>query len=83
MQTQEPVVSDAEIARRAYEIWESRGCPPGDGADNWQAAKAELVAARTRRNGSTQHRMQSWLERVRQKIADRRRQSSQRNAARV
>jgi hypothetical protein len=74
VQTQEPVVSDEEIARRAYEIWESRGCPPGDGADNWQAAKAELVAARTRRNGATQHRMPSWFERVRQKIAERRRQ---------
>jgi hypothetical protein len=73
MHTQEPVVSDAEIARRAYEIWESRGCPPGDGADNWQAAKTELIAAHIGHNGSTSHRMQSWWSRVRQKIAVRRR----------
>jgi hypothetical protein len=62
-------LSNEEIARRAYEIWESRGCPPGDGTDNWEAAKAELLAARIERNGSTQHRVQSWWSRVRQKIA--------------
>jgi hypothetical protein len=70
--TSETGVSHEEIARRAYEIWESRGCPPGDGADHWQAAKAELLAARVGRNGSTQHRMQSWFSRVRQKIVARR-----------
>ena len=42
-------VTDEEIAKRAYEIWEARGCPEGDGSDNWEAAKAELTAARTTR----------------------------------
>jgi hypothetical protein len=64
-------VSHEEIARRAYEIWQSRGCPPGDGSEDWQAAKAELVDARIARNGSTQERMQSWWSRVRQKMARR------------
>jgi hypothetical protein len=73
MQTQGIEVSDEEIARRAYEIWQSRGCPPGDGAENWQAAKAELIATRIGRNGSTQLRMQSWWQRVRQKFTARRR----------
>jgi hypothetical protein len=60
----EPVVSQEEIARRAYEIWQSRGCPSSDGTDEWQAAEAELTAARVARNGSTQERVQSWWSRV-------------------
>jgi hypothetical protein len=64
-------VSHDEIARRAYEIWQSRGCPAGDGSEDWQAAQAELMAARVGRNGSTQERMQSWWSRVRQKISRR------------
>jgi hypothetical protein len=58
-----------EIARRAYEIWQNRGCPPGDGGQDWQKAEAELIAARIGRNGSTQSRLRSLLGRVRQKIA--------------
>jgi hypothetical protein len=67
----ESEVSHDEIARRAYEIWQSRGCPPSDGAEDWQAAKAELLASRVRRNGSTQDRMQSWWGRMRRKITGR------------
>jgi hypothetical protein len=63
------VVSDDEIAVRAYAIWQSRGCPPGDGEDDWEAAKAELTAARIRRNGNTQERVQSWWRRFRERIA--------------
>jgi hypothetical protein len=66
--TKEPSIAHEEIAQRAYEIWQSRGCPPGDGSEDWQAAKAELSATRARRNGSTQARMQSWWSRVRQKL---------------
>ena len=69
MKTCEARVSQDEIARRAYEIWQSRGCPPGDGSDNWRAAQAELLAERVGRNGSTQERLQSWWNRVRQKFA--------------
>jgi hypothetical protein len=67
----ESEVSHDEIARRAYEIWQSRGCPPGDGSEDWQTAQAELLASRVRRNGSTQDRMQSWWGRMRRKITGR------------
>jgi Protein of unknown function (DUF2934) len=68
MQLTQSHISDEEIARRAYEIWQSRGCPAGDGHEDWEAAKAELTSTRVGRNGSTQQRLQSWLQRVRQKI---------------
>jgi hypothetical protein len=69
MQTTQTHISDEEIARRAYEIWQSRGCPATDGQEDWEAAKAELTATRIGRNGSTQQRLQTWWQRVRQKIA--------------
>ncbi len=59
------------IARRAYEIWQSRGCPPGDGSEDWRAAQTELLGARVQRNGTTQQRVQSWWGRVREKLASR------------
>ncbi len=40
------------IARRAYEIWESRGCPAGSGVEDWLIAEAELFAAGRFRVGS-------------------------------
>jgi hypothetical protein len=64
-------ISNEEIARRAYEIWQSRGCPASDGQEDWEAAKAELTGTRIGRNGSTQQRLQTWWHRVRQKIAGR------------
>lgn len=69
MQSTQSHISDDEIARRAYEIWQSRGCPPGNGQEDWDAAKADLTRTRIGRNGSTQQRLQSWWQRVRQKIA--------------
>jgi hypothetical protein len=69
MPTTQCDVPKDEIARRAYEIWQARGCPDGDGSQDWRAAEAELVAARIGRNGSTQGRLRSMLGRVRQKIA--------------
>ena len=68
MQSTYMPVSEEEIARRAYEIWQSRGCPASDGQEDWEAAKAELVGSRVSRNGSTQQRLQTWWQRVRQKI---------------
>ena len=68
--TQREIPQD-QIARRAYEIWQARGCPPGDGNQDWQTAEAEFLAARVSRNGSTQERLQSWWGRVREKIAGR------------
>jgi hypothetical protein len=69
MESTQTHVSDEEIARRAYEIWQSRGCPASDGQEDWEAAKAELTGARIGRNDSTQQRLQNWWGRVRQKIA--------------
>ena len=69
MTTTQRNIPQEEIARRAYEIWQARGCPPGDGNQDWRAAEAEFLAARVRRNGSTQQRLHSWWSRMRQKIA--------------
>jgi len=69
MESAETQISDEDIARRAYEIWQSRGCPASDGHEDWEAAKAELTGTRIGRNGSTQLRLQRWWQRVRQKIS--------------
>lgn len=37
-------ITDDTIAQRAYEIWESRGCPEGDGGDDWETAKLQLLS---------------------------------------
>ena len=60
----QPAVSEEEIARRAYEIWESRGRPEGDGSQDWDAAVAELSS---RHNGRIRH----WWERLRRSIVGR------------
>ncbi len=36
------VISEADIARRAYELWEARGYPVGDGSEDWLVAQREL-----------------------------------------
>lgn len=38
-------ISQDEIAKRAYEIYERNGCQPGRDVENWLAAEAELSAA--------------------------------------
>lgn len=35
-------IPDERIAVRAYEKWMSRGCPIGDGQEDWFAARAEI-----------------------------------------
>ncbi len=35
-------VAPKEVAERAYALWESRGCPQGDGRGDWLAAEQEL-----------------------------------------
>jgi hypothetical protein len=42
------LVTDAEIAERAYELWRARGCPPSDGREDWFAARALLLAEKQR-----------------------------------
>jgi len=43
-----PVTEEA-IAERAYSLWQIRGCPAGDGQDDWQDAKAQLLEEATHR----------------------------------
>jgi Protein of unknown function (DUF2934) len=62
-------ISEEEIAQRAYEIWQARGCPASDGNEDWQAAEAQLTAERIGRNGSTQERAQTWWSRMRSRVA--------------
>lgn len=38
-----PESSSIEIARRAYEIWLSEGCPHGCDQEHWLRAERELV----------------------------------------
>lgn len=33
---------DEAIRRRAYEIWQSAGCPDGKDLDHWQQAEREI-----------------------------------------
>ena len=33
---------EERIAVRAHELWVKRGCPPGDGLQDWFDARAEL-----------------------------------------
>jgi len=35
-------VHEGSIATRAYERWLARGCPTGDGLEDWFAAQSEL-----------------------------------------
>jgi hypothetical protein len=69
MATMPHSVTEEEIAQRAYELWQARGCPASDGSEDWKAAEAELTAERIGRNGSTQDRLRSWWSRVRHKVA--------------
>jgi hypothetical protein len=62
-QTTQDIPTD-QIARRAYEIWESRGRPAGDGSDDWDAALAEFHARRNSQRGIV-----GWWQRLRQKIS--------------
>jgi hypothetical protein len=41
-----PIVTDEEIARRAYALWESNGRPVGSQEEDWYRAKEELLTGR-------------------------------------
>ena len=49
------------VARRAYQIWQSQGCPPGTGVQDWLQAEAEMYRASLFRAGrrEAQRHMQS------------------------
>jgi hypothetical protein len=57
-------VCQKEVARRAYEIWEARGRPEGDGSEDWDAALAELTP---QGRGGLRH----WWDRLRRSIVGR------------
>jgi Protein of unknown function (DUF2934) len=62
-------VPTEEIARRAYEIWEARGRPQGDGTEDWKAAAAELASRRScTGNGESGGRLRHWWEQLRRSI---------------
>jgi hypothetical protein len=42
------LVSEDEVAARAYRKWKERGCPVGDATRDWYAALAELDVERDR-----------------------------------
>lgn len=50
------VPSRERIARRAYQIWQSHGCPCGTDAQDWAEAEAELRAAQYFRAGKLEAR---------------------------
>ncbi len=66
MSTIERDVSTEAIARRAYELWQERGCPLGDGVDDWKAAEAELRGNGQRRT-SDERGLLNWWRRLRRK----------------
>ena len=70
MATAQYNVSDEDVAQRAYEIWQARGCPASDGSDDWKTALTQLTAERIGRNGSTHERLRTWWNKVRQKAAN-------------
>jgi|GEM_PF-4363440 len=37
-------ITEEQIAKRAYELWEARGCPLGNGSADWRDAKEQLLA---------------------------------------
>jgi len=43
-----PVTEEA-IAERAYSLWQTRGCTVGDGQEDWQDAKSQLLEEATHR----------------------------------
>lgn len=59
-------VTHEAIAQRAYEIWQARGCPDGDGQADWRAAEAELLAENAPRR---RRPLQRLLRRLRSRAA--------------
>ena len=58
-----PINEDA-IAERAYELWQARGCPHGDGLEDWQVAKAQLLAEAGREQRPLRRLFARWRNRA-------------------
>lgn len=44
-----PMIAHDQIARRAHDIWVSKGCRPGQEDQNWLEAERQLKAERARK----------------------------------
>ena len=47
-----PINLEAEIRRRAYELYEQRGCTPGHEDEDWLAAEQEVTARYSRQKSA-------------------------------
>lgn len=45
-------VNKSDVAMRAYQIWQSEGCPHGRDLDHWLQAEAELAVKPVRKRVS-------------------------------
>jgi Protein of unknown function (DUF2934) len=43
---------ESEIRRRAYELYEQRGCPEGTEKEDWLAAEREILARHNNQHGA-------------------------------
>jgi hypothetical protein len=46
---EERIISEKDIAARAYQIYVERGCQPGHEADDWLQAEYELIQLHVRK----------------------------------
>ena len=56
----DPYPTNEQIAQRAFELWQSRGCPEGSAEEDWRQAEAELqskAAARDSRQSTASARL--------------------------
>lgn len=67
MSTAQKEIPTEDIARRAYERWEARGRPTGDGSEDWKAAVAELMTERRNRYAGSGGLL-TWFARVRRSV---------------
>jgi hypothetical protein len=58
-------VTNEKIAKRAYALWEQRGCPLSDGGGDWRLAKRQLLAEAHHR----QRPLVRLLSRLRRRVA--------------
>ncbi|MCA9231995.1 MAG: DUF2934 domain-containing protein [Planctomycetales bacterium] len=60
-QVQFTSITEEAIAERAYLIWQANGCPAGDGQEDWENAKAQLLAEAAGRQAGPLRRLFSRL----------------------
>jgi hypothetical protein len=58
-------ITDQMIADRAYHLWQSRGCPQGDGRQDWEIARQQLESENRGAWGS----LRRVLARLRTRVA--------------